>query len=189
MYAALILLCWDTSVSQLALCCLLSSLSFSLHSPRPIKSHVSAFTDYICRCLLPFLISDPFHPMQRQRFTTTTTTTPTSKAPRFLSAPPCPLRHVSPVPPSSLPPPLHQDCSCISHAQVQPMDIEERYEDTSHQFLVSSQDTVSMETGVTLMLFHHIVTIHLLLNSSNGAATGKALWLLRLEPLCHFSTA
>ncbi|MEQ2266230.1 hypothetical protein XENORESO_015727 [Xenotaenia resolanae] len=27
------------------------------------------------------------------------------------------------------------DCSCISHAQVQPVDIEERYEDTSHQFL------------------------------------------------------
>uniref|UniRef100_M4A0N0 STE20 related adaptor beta n=1 Tax=Xiphophorus maculatus TaxID=8083 RepID=M4A0N0_XIPMA len=27
------------------------------------------------------------------------------------------------------------DCSCISHSQVQPMDIEERYEDTSHQFL------------------------------------------------------
>uniref|UniRef100_A0A3B4FNS5 STE20-related kinase adapter protein beta-like n=1 Tax=Pundamilia nyererei TaxID=303518 RepID=A0A3B4FNS5_9CICH len=27
------------------------------------------------------------------------------------------------------------DCSCISHAQVQPMDIEERYEDISHQFL------------------------------------------------------
>ncbi|TMS11835.1 STE20-related kinase adapter protein beta [Larimichthys crocea] len=27
------------------------------------------------------------------------------------------------------------DCSCISHAQVQPLDIEERYEDTSHQFL------------------------------------------------------
>ncbi|XP_024866723.1 STE20-related kinase adapter protein beta [Kryptolebias marmoratus] len=27
------------------------------------------------------------------------------------------------------------DCSCISHAQVQPMDIEERYEDPSHQFL------------------------------------------------------
>uniref|UniRef100_A0A3B5MI79 Protein kinase domain-containing protein n=1 Tax=Xiphophorus couchianus TaxID=32473 RepID=A0A3B5MI79_9TELE len=26
------------------------------------------------------------------------------------------------------------DCSCISHSQVQPMDIEERYEDTSHQF-------------------------------------------------------
>lgn len=27
------------------------------------------------------------------------------------------------------------DCSCISHAQVQPLDIEERYEDTSHHFL------------------------------------------------------
>ncbi|XP_056884559.1 STE20-related kinase adapter protein beta isoform X2 [Takifugu flavidus] len=27
------------------------------------------------------------------------------------------------------------DCSCISHTQVQPLDIEEHYEDTSHQFL------------------------------------------------------
>uniref|UniRef100_A0A3P9LD21 STE20 related adaptor beta n=1 Tax=Oryzias latipes TaxID=8090 RepID=A0A3P9LD21_ORYLA len=27
------------------------------------------------------------------------------------------------------------DCSCVSHAQVQPLDIEERYEDTSLQFL------------------------------------------------------
>lgn len=27
------------------------------------------------------------------------------------------------------------DCSCISHTQVQPLDIEERYEDISHQFL------------------------------------------------------
>ncbi|RVE75338.1 hypothetical protein OJAV_G00015700 [Oryzias javanicus] len=27
------------------------------------------------------------------------------------------------------------DCSCVSHAQVQPMDIEERYEDSSLQFL------------------------------------------------------
>uniref|UniRef100_A0A3B4AQ85 Protein kinase domain-containing protein n=1 Tax=Periophthalmus magnuspinnatus TaxID=409849 RepID=A0A3B4AQ85_9GOBI len=36
---------------------------------------------------------------------------------------------------TSAPPPSPQDCSCISHAQVQPMDIEECYEDTSHQFL------------------------------------------------------
>lgn len=45
-----------------------------------------------------------------------------------------------------LPPPflVHQDCSCISHAQVQPLDIEERYEDTSHHFLVSSPDAVGM---------------------------------------------
>uniref|UniRef100_A0A3P8W640 STE20 related adaptor beta n=1 Tax=Cynoglossus semilaevis TaxID=244447 RepID=A0A3P8W640_CYNSE len=36
------------------------------------------------------------------------------------------------------------DCSCISHAQVQPMDIEEHYEDTSHHFLSfdSSQSTL-----------------------------------------------
>lgn len=33
------------------------------------------------------------------------------------------------------------------------MDIEERYEDTSHQFLVSSPDAVSTKTSVTLMLF------------------------------------
>lgn len=41
------------------------------------------------------------------------------------------------------------------------MDIEERYEDISHQFLVSSQDSVSMETGITLMLFHRIIICHL----------------------------
>lgn len=48
-----------------------------------------------------------------------------------------------------LPPPflVHQDCSCISHAQVQPLDIEERYEDTSHHFLVSSPDAVGMRRG------------------------------------------
>lgn len=84
-----------------------------------------------------------------------------SQAPCFLStrrpAPPCPDRHVSPV----LLPPVHQDCSCISHAQVQPLDIEDRYEDTSHQFLVSSRDTVSMETGVTPMRFHPFAAIHL----------------------------
>lgn len=46
--------------------------------------------------------------------------------------------HVSPL--LLHPPP--QDCSCISHSQVQPMDIEERYEDTSHQFRVSSWHAV-----------------------------------------------
>lgn len=55
---------------------------------------------------------------------------------------PCPGRHVSPMPPSL---PIHQDCSCISHTQVQPLDIEEHYEDTSHQFLVSSP-SVSTES-------------------------------------------
>ncbi|KAI4792165.1 hypothetical protein KUCAC02_033577 [Chaenocephalus aceratus] len=36
------------------------------------------------------------------------------------------------------------DCSCISHTQVQPLDVEERYEDISHQFLSrdSSQYTL-----------------------------------------------
>lgn len=62
--------------------------------------------------------------------------------------PPAPPRQAcltSPV----LPPPflVHQDCSCISHAQVQPLDIEERYEDTSHHFLVSSPDAVGMRRG------------------------------------------
>lgn len=41
--------------------------------------------------------------------------------------------------------PIHQDCSCISHTQVQPLDIEEHYEDTSHQFLVSSPQTLSVQ--------------------------------------------
>ncbi|KAF7664159.1 hypothetical protein LDENG_00187250 [Lucifuga dentata] len=37
------------------------------------------------------------------------------------------------------------DCSCISHAQVQPMDIEEQYEDTSHQFLSSDGSEYTLQ--------------------------------------------
>lgn len=55
---------------------------------------------------------------------------------------------------------VHQDCSCISHAQVQPLDIEERYEDTSHHFLVSkSPDVVGMRNG-GWWGSHPVVTSH-----------------------------
>ncbi|KAM8905226.1 STE20-related kinase adapter protein beta [Spinachia spinachia] len=51
------------------------------------------------------------------------------------------------APPPSLT--LHQDCSCISHTQVQPLDIEECYEDISHQFLScdSSEYTLQGPAG------------------------------------------
>ncbi|XP_053725073.1 STE20-related kinase adapter protein beta isoform X1 [Synchiropus splendidus] len=37
------------------------------------------------------------------------------------------------------------DCSCISHTQVQPMDIEEHYEDSSHQFLSSDTSEYTLQ--------------------------------------------
>lgn len=85
-------------------------------------------------------------------------------------APPSLFPHDSPPPPllprqacltsPLLPPPflVHQDCSCISHAQVQPLDIEERYEDTSHHFLVSSPDAVGMRRGGGWRGSHPVIT-------------------------------
>ncbi|KAK2880308.1 hypothetical protein Q8A73_023006 [Channa argus] len=82
------------------------------------------------------------------------------------------------------PPPLHQDCSCISHAQVQPMDIEERYEDTSHQFLVSSQDAVSMETEP----FVYITELQASPPPSSSYALSPFHPLVAICPLTHYFT-
>lgn len=65
--------------------------------------------------------------------------------------------------------PIHQDCSCISHTQVQPLDIEEHYEDTSHQFLVSRLETLSAQrqvspwcSSITSPLFvHHLFVMRM----------------------------
>lgn len=65
--------------------------------------------------------------------------------------------------------PIHQDCSCISHTQVQPLDIEEHYEDTSHQFLVSSLETLSAQrqaspwsSSITSpLLIHHLFVMRM----------------------------
>lgn len=101
-----------------------------LHSPMCEKSHpVSTFIAISDWCLLLGLITPHWFPSVHQAG--------------------CPPVH----PPMSwlacltcAPPlPIHQDCSCISHTQVQPLDIEEHYEDTSHQFLVSSPQTLSVQ--------------------------------------------
>eukprot|EP00063_Salmo_salar_P031699 XP_014006534.1 PREDICTED: STE20-related kinase adapter protein beta-like isoform X2 [Salmo salar] len=52
--------------------------------------------------------------------------------------------HVSPPPPSS---PLPQDCSCISPTQVQPISIEDQYEDISHQYLSSDVSECTFTWG------------------------------------------
>lgn len=65
--------------------------------------------------------------------------------------------------------PIHQDCSCISHTQVQPLDLEEHYEDTSHQFLVSSLESLFSQrraspwcSSITSpLLIHHLFVMRM----------------------------